>query len=190
MGRSGPLYRKALKRDSGNQRRKTRIHLYLDKEVVGGLREEGYNLSALTNKLLKEYWEKVKRMELIISKMAGPAGFEPATSGLEGRRPVLLGYGPVQWIEQNHAFKLYPAKFLWWASEKLQLSTVGIPRLRKFVSAAVLHFEFSRRACKGSLHGKGEKEPYPRALCTGKVLTGKACSASSGRAWPSGRGRA
>ena len=60
-------------------------------------------------------------MKLCAGKVsvAGPAGFEPATSGLEGRRPVLLGYGPVQWIEQNHAFKLCPAKFLWWASEKL-----------------------------------------------------------------------
>ena len=94
MGHSGPSYSKALNRDLAKKRRKTRVHLYLDAEVVGGLKEEGFNLSALTNKLLKEHLEKVRRMEVIIPRMAGPAGFEPATSGLEGRRPILLGYGP------------------------------------------------------------------------------------------------
>ncbi len=98
-------------------------------------------------------------MKLCAGKVsvAGPAGFEPATSGLEGRRPVLLGYGPVQWIEQNHAFKLCPTKFLWWASEKLQLSTVRIPRLRKFVSAAVLHLNPLKNADKGVSPWKGRK---------------------------------
>ncbi len=94
MGHSGPSYSRALNGDLAEKRRKTRVHLYLDAEVVGGLKEEGFNLSALTNKLLKEHLEKVRRMEVIISRMAGPAGFEPATSGLEGRRPILLGYGP------------------------------------------------------------------------------------------------
>lgn len=82
------------KRERPERRRKTRVHLYLDEEVVGGLREAGYSLSALVNKLLREHLEKVTRMEAIIWRMAGPAGFEPATSGLEGRRPILLGYGP------------------------------------------------------------------------------------------------
>ncbi len=94
MGSSGPSKQGSHRARKPQKRRKTRVHLYLDKEVVGGLKEEGFNISALTNKLLKEHLEKVRRMEAIISRMAGPAGFEPATSGLEGRRPILLGYGP------------------------------------------------------------------------------------------------
>ncbi len=68
--------------------RKKDVHITLDEEVVGGLKAEGFNISALANKLLKEHLEKVRRMEAIISRMAGPPGFEPGTTGSEGRRHI------------------------------------------------------------------------------------------------------
>lgn len=45
--------------------------MHLNEEVVGGLREAGYSLSILTNKLLKENSEKVKRMGAVIPRMVG-----------------------------------------------------------------------------------------------------------------------
>ena len=54
--------------------RKTRIHISLDEEVPSSLREEGFNISALANKLLKEHLEKVKLMKSLFEFSGGPAG--------------------------------------------------------------------------------------------------------------------
>ena len=70
---------------------KVRVHLYLDKEVVGGLREEGFNLSRLFNKLGRERLMMIRSQRGLFftsEKLAGRAGFEPATFGSGGRRSI------------------------------------------------------------------------------------------------------
>ena len=74
MGQSGPSYSRALNGDKPKKRRKTRVHLYLDEEVVGGLKAEGFSLSALANKLLKEHLERVRAMRSLFELNGGPAG--------------------------------------------------------------------------------------------------------------------
>ena len=54
--------------------RKKDVHITLDEEVVGGLKAEGFNISALANKLLKEYLEKVRMMKSLFELYGGPAG--------------------------------------------------------------------------------------------------------------------
>ncbi len=74
MGHSGPFKQGSHTAQKASKKRKTRVHLYLDEEVVGGLREEGYSLSALTNKLLKEHLERVRAMKSLFELNGGPAG--------------------------------------------------------------------------------------------------------------------
>ena len=62
------------KREKRQKSQKKDVHITLDEEVVGGLREEGYNISALANKLLKEYLERVRLMRSVFELFGGPAG--------------------------------------------------------------------------------------------------------------------
>uniref|UniRef100_UPI0037DCCE99 integrase n=1 Tax=Thermococcus sp. 26/2 TaxID=758583 RepID=UPI0037DCCE99 len=48
--------------------------MYLDAEVVGGLKAEGFSLSALANKLLKEHLERVRAMRSLFELNGGPGG--------------------------------------------------------------------------------------------------------------------
>ena len=74
MGRSGPFKQGSQTAQGAKRRRKTRVHLYLDEEVVGGLKAEGFSLSALANKLLKEHLERVRAMRSLFELNGGPAG--------------------------------------------------------------------------------------------------------------------
>ncbi len=72
--------------------KKIRVHIYIDREVFEGLREEGYSLSKLFNRLGREKLMEIgllKERYVKRSLMAGPAGFEPATFASGGRRSIL-----------------------------------------------------------------------------------------------------
>nr|WP_216082429.1 integrase [Pyrococcus abyssi] len=85
VGQSGPYEKRLSSRNTRrNKGKKIRIHLYLDKDVVGALRAEGYNISALANKLLWEHLERVRVMKSVVREMVDRAGFEPAASALRG----------------------------------------------------------------------------------------------------------
>ena len=61
-------------REKRKKSRKKDVHITLDEKVVGGLKAEGFNISALANKLLKEYLEKVRMMRSFFEFSGGPAG--------------------------------------------------------------------------------------------------------------------
>ncbi len=56
----------------------------IDKNLLKRARELGIDISSFLEEKLRE---------LLIKLKADPAGFEPATLGLGGPRPILLGYG-------------------------------------------------------------------------------------------------
>ncbi|BAA30272.1 101aa long hypothetical protein [Pyrococcus horikoshii OT3] len=85
---------RALSRDLARKRRKKRVHIYVDEEVVGALREMGYSLSSLVDRLLQEYFERIGVMEASRIVVVDRAGFEPAASALRGRRSPRLSYRP------------------------------------------------------------------------------------------------
>ena len=63
---------------------KTKLTLWVDKNVIAEAKAMGLNISAFLELKLREYLALIKND--FNSNLTPPAGFEPATIGLTGRR--------------------------------------------------------------------------------------------------------
>ena len=65
---------------------KTKLTLWVDKNVIAEAKEMGLNLSAFLGLKLREYLALVKIN--FKEELTDPPGFEPGIYGLEGRRSI------------------------------------------------------------------------------------------------------
>ena len=65
---------------------KTKLTLWIDKNIIAEAKEMGLNLSAFLELKLREYLALVKNRTT--EELADPPGFEPGIYGLEGRRSI------------------------------------------------------------------------------------------------------
>ena len=65
---------------------KTKLTLWVDKNVIAEAKKMGLNISAFLELKLREYLALMKNT--LREKLADPPGFEPGIYGLEGRRSI------------------------------------------------------------------------------------------------------